>query len=105
MFQNAAVAACIALFDIQITFISPTDHIYVFHKILSLNIAYLPNNINSPAFEIHTYWRRKRCGYKLWIANISGIWNSQKRKLDLGYVLPSPREENLINIVQQLQLD
>jgi len=83
MFQNAAVTACIALFDIQITFILPTDHIYVFYTILSLNIDYLPNNINSPAFEIHTYWRRKRRGYKLWIANISGIWNSQKRKLDL----------------------
>ena len=55
MFQNATVTACIALFDIQITFILPTDYIYVFHKILSLNIDHLPNNINSPAFEIHTY--------------------------------------------------
>jgi hypothetical protein len=55
MFQNAAVTACIALFDIQITFILPTDHIYVLLKILSLNIDYLPNTIISTAFEIHTY--------------------------------------------------
>jgi hypothetical protein len=55
MSENAAVTACIALFDIQITFVLPTDHIYVFYQILSLSIDYLPNNINSPAFEIHTY--------------------------------------------------
>jgi len=53
--KTGAVTACIALFDIQITFILPTDHIHAFHKILSLNIDYLPNNINSPAFEMHTY--------------------------------------------------
>jgi hypothetical protein len=53
-FQNAAVSVCIALFDIQISFILPTDYIYVFHKILSLNIYHFLNNINSPLFKIHT---------------------------------------------------
>jgi len=80
-FQNAAFTACIALFDIQITFILPTNYIYVFHKILSLNIDCLPNNINSPAFKIHTYRHRKRVATNFELLIFQGFQIHKKENL------------------------